>query len=302
MTVFFLFSRKERSKEKPFLGREIYLARPVCLHRSFFIHLCKVTACLLPENTDNGSRIARGDKRHRLNFIPQKGRGIFVKKLFLLFLVLAVVCCGMPSFAAAYTYSGVWIDFSFYGFSLYMPSAWYQYEAGDVSYLYGNRRGTQMMIIDIDGSDYYSLAGLYRSMSENTAFSDVQYVTLNNVDFIAYDMPGSDAYGVVTLSNDCSLIYYFEFSPYNDAELTEIANQIMGSIVTYTPSYGQIVITGGNGINVRAGGGTEYRVLCKVNYGEVYDVVDISLSGWYGLELTDGSIGYISPKVCTFVY
>ncbi len=226
-----------------------------------------------------------------------------MKKLLALILVLAMCCCALPSFAAAGTgYNGVWYNFSFYGFSLYLPSAWYEYEAPDASYLFGNGSGTQTMIVDIVGSDHVSLSSLYRSMSASGSFSDLEYITLNGVEFIAYDMPGDDAYGVAALSADSSLVYYFEFSPYNDDVLTELANEIMGSITTYTPTYGSVVITGGNGINVRAGDGTEYRVLAKVYYGEVYDVVTISPRGWYGLEMTDGSIGYISPKVCTFVY
>ncbi len=229
-----------------------------------------------------------------------------MKKLLSVLLVLALCCCALLTFATAdtinITFDGVWYNFSFYGFSLYLPSYWYEYESSEVAYVFGNQRGTQTMIVDVLGSDYYSMNNLYQSMSSNRNFQGVEYLTFNGIDFVTYDMPNEDAYGLVTLSEDRSLVYYFEFSPYNDDELTNLAVQIMASISTFTPTFGSVVITGGNGINVRAGDGTEYAVLAKVYYGEVYDVVAISPRGWYGLEMTDGSIGYISPKVCTFVY
>ncbi len=227
-----------------------------------------------------------------------------MKKRLSILLALMVLCCAMPTLAAAntinITFDGVWYDFGFYGFSLYLPSSWYEYEAEDVTYLFGNRQGTQTMVVDVIGNDIGSMRSVFQMLSTDASFSGVEYIDINNISFIAYDLIGSDAYGLVTLSEDDSLLYNFQFSPYDDAALLNLATQIIASISTSMPTYGYVVITG-DGVNVRAGGSTLYAVLAKVRYGDVYTVVDIASTGWYGLEMTDGSIGYISPKVCAFI-
>ncbi len=227
-----------------------------------------------------------------------------MKKRLSVLLALVLVVCALPCLASArtvdITLDGVWYDFGFYGFSLYLPSSWYEYESQDVSYLFGNGQGTQSMVVDVIGNDIGSLSSVYRTLSSDASFTGVEYIDVNNVSFIAYDMPNDDAYGLVTLSEDDSLLYNFQFSPYNDDQLLDLATQIIASISTHIPTYGYVVITG-DGVNVRAGGSTQYAVLAKVRWGEVYDVVDIAPTGWYGLRMTDGGVGYISPKVCAFV-
>lgn len=55
-------------------------------------------------------------------------------------------------------------------------------------------------------------------------------------------------------------------------------------------------VTSSNGLNVRSGAGTSYRVIDVLNYNDVVTLVDKNLYNnvWYKVKLSDGTIGYCS--------
>lgn len=59
-------------------------------------------------------------------------------------------------------------------------------------------------------------------------------------------------------------------------------------------------ITASDSANVRSEGNGEAAIVGAVRAGNTYKVLSVSESGWYELLLTDGTTGYVSPKLVDY--
>lgn len=63
---------------------------------------------------------------------------------------------------------------------------------------------------------------------------------------------------------------------------------------------GTVTITGDGAFSVREGSNASFDAIAMASSGETYPCVVQAESGWYGLLLEDGTVGYISNKVADF--
>ena len=66
-------------------------------------------------------------------------------------------------------------------------------------------------------------------------------------------------------------------------------------------SIGKVRIREGTPVHVRETGSTEGKRVGGAKGGMIYDCVGIAPSGWYGIRLEDGTIGYVSNKLAVWV-
>ncbi|NLD52529.1 MAG: hypothetical protein GX650_06505 [Clostridiales bacterium] len=64
---------------------------------------------------------------------------------------------------------------------------------------------------------------------------------------------------------------------------------------------GHVTVTNSSSVNIRAGGNTSYPVVSKGAPGAMYEAVGSASSGWWEIVLDDGSTGFISNKLTSFV-
>lgn len=162
-------------------------------------------------------------------------------------LCLAVlVACLTASAAAAthpisveITYEGVQTSLSGHGFSLLLPEAWVVYVKTDSALSAGPSDDSRRLTVSaFENTDSYTLATLLAELSADSAYIEVQPVSFEGVPFIAYEAPGENLFGVITLSADASFLYFFTFSPQNDDAFRDLALQIMASLQLAEESVG----------------------------------------------------------------
>lgn len=78
-----------------------------------------------------------------------------------------------------------------------------------------------------------------------------------------------------------------------EIDLTESIERLANS-----GSIGHIKIISNS--NVRSGPSADFDQIGKVREGEVYEVIEQAVSGWYAFVMADGQMGYVSPKMVEF--
>lgn len=66
------------------------------------------------------------------------------------------------------------------------------------------------------------------------------------------------------------------------------------SITSIIGKKGKVIAS--TSLNIRSGGGTNYSILGKANYGQVVELLEKSSNGWYKVKLSSGLVGWASGQ------
>ena len=80
-----------------------------------------------------------------------------------------------------------------------------------------------------------------------------------------------------------------------DYILTESSSTTNSDSSTNSSSTGKKLVATA-GLNVRAGGSTEYKIIGYIKKNHSVEMLGVASSGWYKIKLSDGTIGYSSNK------
>lgn len=169
--------------------------------------------------------------------------GLLMKKLISLLLTV-VLCLSACSFAFAEDVvevdlceNGAWVPFTDYGFQVYLPSDWLVLETTDEQ----TASGVIAVFASPDGARTFNVA--YTEFDEATDldavseelaanYDNVALLTINNTDYVTYDIPENDVTGLCTLGGSGIGFYQFVFYPASDEEYGQLAVQIAASLST----------------------------------------------------------------------
>lgn len=161
-----------------------------------------------------------------------------MKKAILCLLCLTLAAVIVPGYAesggqyvATIDYEGAWVPFPEQNFQLFLPADWLIVNAEDTgSFVVMNSTQTQMMWIDMYGSEGFTIDGILEAFSATEGFEQVQAVYFNGVAFVTYNIPASDMFGATTMAADGSSVFFFKFKPLSDPDLGTLATKIMASL------------------------------------------------------------------------
>lgn len=156
--------------------------------------------------------------------------------LVVLMLVLSVAAFAeetQQAYTVEITFDGSYIPFEEDGFQIYLPNEWNileitpEWEEQGIYFSAGAEDGSQVVMLSAMSAEGYEIADLAQELEGS--YTGVSIITINDIDFVTYDIDASNASGMIAL-NENGYAYNFVFAPADNEEFMNLALQIMASI------------------------------------------------------------------------
>lgn len=123
------------------------------------------------------------------------------------------------------------VDFSEYGFSIAVPSAWLVLGQDETGLLLESEDSARQLGVSVfANTPGYTLDTLLHAMDTDSAYQDVAACFFEEVPFVSYALSEGSQFGCITISADGALLIFFTFSPAEDMGLRLLADRIMRSL------------------------------------------------------------------------
>lgn len=163
-----------------------------------------------------------------------------MKKLLPLVLLLATVLVAAAGYAQAadgeplavqVTFDGEYWEFEDYNFKIMLPTDWVEAELENVDFVLVSPDESQLVGIHAEASEGETLETIVEQFLLDEAYENVASVFFNDIPFVLYNNPENNLFGAFTLTDDGTELISIIFSPMSNPGISELAMQIMASIV-----------------------------------------------------------------------
>lgn len=129
------------------------------------------------------------------------------------------------------TFDGAWVQFSAYGFQLYMPKHWVYVKDQPGAYaLFLGNDASHWMQINLRDPKNMTMETIQAELGKSSLYHNVALVKINAVPFIVYEVPKNNRFGAVAMTLDGANLIDFVFSPLDDEAFGALTLEIMASI------------------------------------------------------------------------